>query len=185
MKIYFATGNRHKFEETGKIMAGQNIGITHFPFRHFEIRSDSLKEIAEEAVTSAYAEIKKPVFVEDTGLFINTLNGFPGTYSAWALKKIGTAGILKLLESKTDRTAFFETAIAYHDGEKIHAFEGKCEGEITREAMGTSGFGYDSIFAPQGYSTTFAQNIALKSKLSHRYNSLLKMLDYLKSVSTR
>lgn len=180
MEIYFATGNQNKFQEAKDILKIPE--LKHFLFKHVEIRSDSIEEISKDAVSHAYDQLKKPVFVEDTGLFIDSLNGFPGTYSAWALKKIGVDGILRLLEGK-ERKASFQTVIAYHDGEKIHSFHGRCDGQISTEIKGDSGFGYDPIFIPAGHSTTFAQNIALKSKLSHRYNSLLKMLEYLKSTS--
>ena len=66
------------------MLSKYGITIKRFDFRHREIRSDNIEEIATEAVTAAYKKLKKPVFVEDTGLFIKSLNRFPGTYSRWA-----------------------------------------------------------------------------------------------------
>ena len=94
MEIFFATSNKHKFVETQAILDDEGITLKHFPFAHNEIRSDSLEEIANEAVEAAYKQAKRPVFVEDTGLFIDALNGFPGTYSAWVQKKIKPSGIV-------------------------------------------------------------------------------------------
>jgi XTP/dITP diphosphohydrolase len=176
MKVYFATSNEHKFEEAKNILEG--IMLERFDFSHREIRSDSLEEIAREAVEKAYAEIQKPVFVEDTGLFIDSLNGFPGTYSGWVLGKIGFEGILRLIEGKDKCSAKFQTVIAYRDEEGTKTFFGECPGSIAKEAKGESGFGYDSIFIPEGHSQTFAQSIILKNKLSHRYISLLKLRKY-------
>ncbi len=182
MPIYFATSNENKFKEAREMLETKSIGVEHFPFEHNEIRSDSLEEIAIEAVEVAYAKLKKPVFVEDTGLFIGTLNGFPGTYSAWVAKKLGSEGILKLMVGTSDRTAAFRTCIAFKDGKTTKTFSGECMGTISLLARGESGFGYDSIFIPKGYNQTFAESIGLKNKLSHRYKSLLLLSEYILSI---
>ncbi|MDD5171848.1 MAG: XTP/dITP diphosphatase [Candidatus ainarchaeum sp.] len=174
MEILFATSNKNKVQEAAEALKPKGITVKHLLFGHNEIRSDSLEDIAREAVQAAYKKCKKPVFVEDSGLFIGSLNGFPGTYSAWALGKLGLSGILRLLQDMPDRSARFEACIAYHDGSKVSAFEGVCKGSIAIEPRGSSGFGYDPIFVPEGYSQTFAENITLKNKLSHRYISLLE-----------
>lgn len=179
MEIYFATGNKHKFEETEKILSKYAITVRHFQFEHREIRSDSLEEIAQEACNAAYKQCKKPVFVDDTGLFIESLNGFPGTFSAWGFRKVGIEGILNLLKDKNDRSAYFQTTIAYHNGKGIVCFNGKCIGQIAKKSAGTSGFGYDPIFIPIDEKKTFAQSIELKNKLSHRYKALLEFCKYL------
>jgi XTP/dITP diphosphohydrolase len=144
------------------------------PFSHSEIRSDSLEEIARDAALAAFRECGKPVFVEDSGLFISAYGGFPGTFSSWVQGKLGNPGILRLLEGAEDRTAYFEACIAYHDGKGLSVFTGRCHGAIAKEARGGAGFGYDPIFVPEGRSQTFAENILLKNKLSHRYKSLLE-----------
>ncbi len=184
MEILFATSNKHKFTEAQEILGKDKISIRHFPFSHNEIRSDNLEEIAREAVEAAYSQAKKPIFVEDTGLFIDALHGFPGTYSAWVQKKIGPQGILKLMDGieKEKRSASFRTVIAYHDGEKIQCVSGECKGSIAFMVLGESGFGYDPIFIPFGYPQTFGQNIELKNKLSHRYISLLELRKILKEA---
>jgi len=177
MDIFFATSNKNKFAEALEVIRGEAIGavsIKQFPFSHNEIRSDSLEDVAREAVECAHSQCRGPVFVEDSGLFINALNGFPGTYSGWVQKKVGNRGILKLLYGEKDRSAYFEACIAYHDGKKISAFHGRCEGSIAEREEGTSGFGYDPIFIPAGHSLTFAQSIGLKNKISHRYLALLE-----------
>jgi XTP/dITP diphosphohydrolase len=183
MVLYFATSNRHKFSEADKILARYGIEIKHFPFEYREIRSDSIDEVAMDAVNAAYKKIKKPVFVEDSGLFIDSLNGFPGTYSAWVLKKIGNEGILKLMQNETRRTAEFKCCVAYRNGNVVRLFRGKCKGTIAKNISGNSGFGYDPIFIPSGYSATFAEKIELKTKLSHRYKALKALANYINSVS--
>ncbi len=176
MQVYFATSNKNKYREAKEIIGN----VKRFEFNHIEIRSDSLEEIAIEAVKVAYTKIKKPVFVEDTGLFIKSLNGFPGTYSGWVFKKIGNEGILKLLKGIKKRGAEFRTCIAFNDGTRIKTFFGVCKGKIAVNERGKQGFGYDSIFIPEGYKYTFGESKSLKNKLSHRYNSLLKLSRYFK-----
>lgn len=184
MKIYFATSNEHKFEEAKEILSQKGVEIMHFKFSHNEIRSDNLEEIATEAADAAFTRLNDKealVFVEDTGLFIDALNGFPGTYSAWVQKKIGSEGILALLNGKSVRSASFKTCIVAKDANGHNAFFGECAGSITTEIRGKSGFGYDPLFIPSGESSTFAEKICLKNKLSHRFNSLLLFANYIAS----
>ncbi len=187
-EILFATSNKNKFSEASEVIEREMmkkkenerpITLKHFPFSHDEIRSDSLEEIAREAVEAVYLQCKAPVFVEDSGIFIDSLNGFPGTFSGWVQKKIGNEGILRLLANEGNREAHFEACIAYHDGKTIHAFHGKCPGTIAGSIRGSSGFAYDHIFIPKGNSQTFAESIALKNKISHRYLALLEFSKYL------
>ncbi len=182
MEVFFATSNVNKFAEAAEAMVRAGVTVRHFPFEHSEIRSDNLEDVAREAVAAAYAVCKRPVFVEDSGLFIGGLNGFPGTFSAWVQKKIGVKGVLKLMEGVEDRSAYFEACIAYHDGRQVQAFHGRCDGRIAKSARGASGFAYDPIFVPEGHSQTFAENIELKNNLSHRYKSLL---EFSKSLNPR
>lgn len=184
MKIYFATSNEHKFKEAKDILSENGILIEHFKLSHSEIRSDDLEEIAVDAAEYAFSQLKDNgavVFVEDTGLFIDSLNGFPGTYSAWVQKKIGSEGILRLMNGKKDRSASFKTCIALRETLGVKTFLGECSGKITTEMRGNSGFGYDPIFIPSGETSTFAEKICLKNKLSHRFKSLLLFANYIAS----
>ncbi len=181
MELYFATSNKSKFAEAAEFFKPLDVTLKHFPFEYREIRSDSLEEIARDAVAAARKRCRMPVFVEDSGLFIDALNGFPGTYSAWIQKKLGNQGILKLMADASERSAVFEACIAYHDGASVTTFRGRCPGSIGPEERGEGGFGYDPIFVPQGEDQTFAENKELKNKLSHRYKSLLEFSRNLKS----
>ena len=128
-----------------------------------EIQSDSLKEIAETSVKNAYKRCRLPIFVEDAGLFIDALEGFPGPYAAYVYKTIHNSGILKLMENIHERQAKFQSVIAYCDDQTIcepMCFEGESKGEITiteRKEQGKSGFGFDPIFQPDGSNKTFAE----------------------------
>lgn len=181
MEVLFATSNKGKLEEAAEILKEAGVKVKQYSFRYREIRSDSLEEVARDAVRAAYKRCKEPVFVEDAGLFIQALNGFPGTYSSWVLKKLGIKGILKLMEGVHERSAYFEACIAYQeDNYTIATFHGKCFGRITEEPRGSKGFGFDPIFIPEGENQTFAESITLKNKLSHRYKTLLEFSKSLK-----
>ena len=187
MEIYFATSNDNKFKEAEEILSGKNdIKLERYLFEYNEIRSDNPKEIAKDAVIEAYRRLNKPVFVEDTGLFIESLNGFPGTYSGWVLSKIGIQGILNLMVSKKEdeRNAEFKSVIAYkyNNENPIEFFEGICKGKIAHNITKNKkhGFGYDPIFIPnEGNGKTFSESIQLKNKLSHRYKTLQKFSEFL------
>ncbi|WP_415281855.1 non-canonical purine NTP pyrophosphatase [Candidatus Nitrososphaera sp. FF02] len=128
MQVTFASTNQNKYNEVRSILAPHNISVDFLQAELVEIQSDSLEEIAREKAKSAYEKAGRPVIVEDDGLFIDALGGFPGQYSSYVFKTVGNAGILKLLEGKA-RTARFLSIIAYTDGKSVGLFEGNVEGE--------------------------------------------------------
>jgi XTP/dITP diphosphohydrolase len=109
--------------------------------------------------------------VEDDGLFIESLNDFPGPYSSFVFDTIGNKGILQLL--KTNRKAKFQSIIAYCEkNNDVMLFKGIVDGKISKKPMGTK-WGYDPIFIPDGQKTTYAQ-LRDKNSISHRYIALRK-----------
>ena len=169
--VFFASSNVHKYEEAEKILSEFGIKLEFFQTDLMEIQSDSLSEIALKKVLNAYGKCKKPVIVEDDGLFINSLSGFPGPFSSYVFKTIGNNGILKLIGS--NRSAQFRAVIAFCDSNKKPVFfESNVFGEISKNIQG-KGWGYDPIFVPENQNKTYAE-LAEKNKLSHRYQSLKK-----------
>lgn len=140
------------------------------PQRKIEIQSDSLLEIVRYAARVAAKKAHSPVLVEDSGLFVRALNGFPGPYSSYVHKTIGCEGILKLLSGIDDRYAFFDCAIAFcTPSEDLYTFQGRSIGQISINVRGTGGFGFDPIFIPNGESLTFAEMLPeQKDRFSHR-----------------
>jgi len=133
-------------------------------------------------VKYAFAKVKQPLFVEDTGLFIDAFGGFPGPYTHFALDTLGRKGVLKLMENIENRKASFRTIIAYADKKgKVHTFEGKVEGTIAVEEAGNSGFGFDPIFIPVSREKTFAQDPRYKMAVSHRIRALRAFSRHLKN----
>jgi len=137
-----------------------------------------MNEIVAEKVKSAFGLVSRPVIVEDDGLFIDSLKGFPGQYSSFVFKTIGNAGILKLLAGTANRSASFRSMIGYYDGEKMSISEGKVNGSIS-DKITEGGWGYDPIFIPERVGLTFAQLGERKNEYSHRMKALQKFADWM------
>ena len=173
--VFFATGNIHKFNEARSILSQDGIAVGMLSMKGDEIQSDNLKDIAQKSVQNAYKRCHLPIFVEDAGLFIDVLGGFPGPYAAYVYKTIHNSGILKLMKNQKDRQARFQSVIAYCDDQTSRepkCFFGESTGEITvieHKLKGKSAFGFDPIFQPAGIEKTFAEmTIEEKNGYSHR-----------------
>ncbi len=183
MKLFFCTGNKHKVEEYRKILAPYGIKVMQRKIALVEIQSEKLEEVAKFKAKCAFEKIKHALFVEDAGLFIRALNGFPGVYSSHALKTLGCEGILKLLRGVRNREAYFKAVIAFADRKgKLRTFTGICRGKISLHARGSRGFGFDPIFIPNGYEKTFAEDIEMKKRVSHRRRAIDKFVKFLRDA---
>ena len=183
-KIYFATGNVHKVEEAKMILAEYGVKLAHLNIQRIEIQSPDLKEIATYSLNQITKDFKQPVFVEDTGLFITRLNGFPGPFSSYVFKTIGNGGIIKLMNGEKDRSAVFKTVIAFKDADNmLKIITGETEGVIARNIRGL-GWGYDPIFIPsEGDGRTYAEmTLQEKNRLSHRSKALRILGESLRKV---
>ena len=173
-ELYFVSSNSHKYQEAKNILEPLGIKLGFFKSSLEEIQSNSLKEIAFQKAKDAFSKYKKPVIIEDDGLFIESLEGFPGPYSSYVFKTIGNKGILNLL--KNNRKAKFVSIITFCDKTILQSFEGKLDGTISKLEKG-KGWGYDPIFIPKNSKKTFAE-LNNKNKLSHRYKSLKKFSNW-------
>ncbi|MGI9565618.1 MAG: RdgB/HAM1 family non-canonical purine NTP pyrophosphatase [Nitrosopumilus sp.] len=168
--LFFASSNDHKYHEAKRILNNFGIDLSFFKCVLEEIQSNSLNDIAIKKAKDAFHECKKPVIIEDDGLFIESLNGFPGPYSSFVFTTIGNEGILNLL--KKNRNAKFVSIITYCDKNSLRSFVGNLDGTISNSKQG-NGWGYDPIFIPIKMKKTFAE-ISNKNELSHRYKALKK-----------
>lgn len=170
------TSNKGKYREYEEKLSSTfvvKMNNVHYP----EIQASRLEDVVHHAFE--YLEDYVPLMIDDSGLFINRLKGFPGVYSAYVMKTLGCEGILKLMEGEEDRKARFECVIGLFDDEK-RLFKGICEGRISTEMRGDMGFGYDPIFIPSGYDFTFAEmETDRKNKISHRGKAMKALLDHL------
>lgn len=187
-KLVFATNNRHKLDEVGEVLKG-----------HLEILSlkeiDCFDDIPETADTlegnallkaeHIYNKYGYDCFADDTGLEVEALNGRPGVYSARYAgedqnSERNIARLLEELKDKENRKARFRTVVALIEEGKVSYFEGKIEGCIIDTPRGTTGFGYDPVFVPDGYSQTFAElGSGVKNKISHRALAIQALIKYL------
>jgi XTP/dITP diphosphohydrolase len=172
--LYFVSSNRHKFQEAKKILNPFGVNLGFHKFNLEEIQSDSLTEIASKKATQAFEKLKKPVIVEDDGLFIDSLGGFPGPYSSYVFKTIGNNGILHLLDR--NRKAQFVSIISFCDTDNLKSFHAKITGRISKTQKG-NGWGYDPLFIPNNSKKTFAE-LTNKNELSHRYKALQKFANW-------
>jgi XTP/dITP diphosphohydrolase len=165
--LHFLSTNTNKYIEIHPILHKYKIAVKFLNLKLREIQGESLSQIAAEKSKDAFKLISKPVIVEDDGLVIHELNGFPGSYSSFVFKTIGSSGILKLLSHSKDRSASFISVFVYNDGNTLRSFLGKTEGKISSKVSGP-GWGYDPIFIPSGSELSFGQLRDKKIRLSHR-----------------
>jgi len=185
--VFFATGNINKFNEARSILSPYGFAVAMLRVKGDEIQSDSLKEIAKTSAVNVFKRSRLPIFVEDAGIFIDALSGFPGPYAAYVYKTIHNSGILRLMENVANRRAKFHSVIAYYDEAlcEPECFDGESNGEITlteRKQQGKSAFGFDPIFQPTGSSKSFAEmTIEEKNGFSHRAMAIRKFAEWYKT----
>ncbi len=186
---YFVTTNVHKFQEARRILSEYKIATALLRIGAVEIQDDDPENIAKASAMDAVKNSGLPIFVEDAGIFVDALNGFPGPYSSYVYRTVGTKGVLKLMRNVKSRDAYFQAVVAYSSpNEEPISFTGKVKGKISLKERGTSGFGYDPIFVPsKGDGRTFAEMSAEeKNRLSHRAKALRKFAEwYISGVKRR
>lgn len=164
--ITLLSGNERKAAEFERLLGFK---INHQNIDLPEIQSIDVKEVSLAKISIAYATLKVPVFVDDTGLSINAWNGLPGALIKWFLDAVGNDGLIRMLANETDRSAKVITSIGYKDEEQEFVVTGELTGTIASEPRGDNGFGYDAIFIPEGYDRTFAEmSDAEKDSISMR-----------------
>ncbi len=188
IRFVVVTSNPGKAREFEDLFSRYGLSFRVEPIKTPEIQAVDLKLIAEQSALYAYDVLREPAMVEDAGLFIDILSGFPGPFSSYAYKTIGIRGILKLMEGVEDRRARFLSVIAFYTPMigNVKIFAGEVEGYISAEPRGSGGFGFDPIFVPaEGDGRTFAElSIEEKNRLSHRARAARKFAEWLSSIET-
>ena len=175
--LWFVTQNAHKYQEARRILDPFGIKIRMLASPKTEIQSTNLGEVAKFAAEEAAEKHNRRVLVEDSGLFVRVLNGFPGPFSSYVHETIGVEGLLRLMSRQTRREAYFQASLALASPrESSQEFSGKVRGTISHKSVGTNGFGFDPIFIPRGTRKTFAQGGSqFKDKYSHRATAFRKL----------
>jgi len=190
MELIFATHNQHKTEEAKEIAASafriknlKDIGC----FEEIPETADTLQGNALQKARYVHEHYHVNCFADDTGLEVEALDGRPGVYSArfageHCTYQDNVDKLLQEMAEKTNRKACFKTVVALILEEKEYLFEGRVDGEIIESQRGTSGFGYDPVFLPEGFDSTFAEmSDEEKNSISHRGRAMRKMMDFLKN----
>ena len=186
--LVFATNNQHKLEEVRAILHDKlhirslaEIGC----FDEIPETSPTIEGNALQKAQYIAEHFNASCFADDTGLEVEALDGRPGVYSARYAGEAATYDenvdkLLEELKSIPNRRARFKSVVALVDGAREVLFEGIINGTIINERRGTSGFGYDPVFVPEGYDQTFAEMPpALKNSISHRALAVEKLVNYL------
>ena len=192
-KLVFATNTAHKWKEIRAIL-GNSIEILSLADIHCHAdipeTADTLEGNARQKSRYVYEHYRLDCFADDTGLEVESLGGAPGVYSARYADGQGHDSqanmnkLLKEMEEKNNRKAQFRTIISLIEKGEERQFEGIVKGQITKEKRGESGFGYDPIFQPDGYDTTFAElGSDIKNRISHRARAVAALCDYLTKES--
>jgi XTP/dITP diphosphohydrolase len=187
-KLLFATQNKNKLKEAIEILRHKYEVSSPPALENEEELPEDFFTLSENACQKASFVAEKfnlNCFAEDTGLEVYALDLQPGVFSARFAgpernDEANKKKLLQLLEGITDRRARFRTVIALYENGKINYFDGILEGEISDKPLGSSGFGYDAIFKPNGYNLTLGEmEDSQKNKISHRKLALSKLVKYL------
>ncbi len=184
MKIYFATGNSGKAKHASEIL-GRQFEVEQVDVETIEPQSNSIEEIAEfkveQAIEKSNIEDDAFVMADDSGLFVESLNGFPGPLSSPFDSMVGKERLLDLVDEGAK--AEFRAAVAFYNpqSKEIEVFTGKASGELV-EPEGEGGFGYDPLFLPEGNDNTWGEDPEYKNEVSHRKNALEKLRNYVEEL---
>lgn len=182
VRLYLASKNVGKISEIKKLGSYFGIEIVPVDLPKVEVQSESLEEVSLYSAVNAFLTFRRPLIVEDSGLYIEALNLFPGAYSSFVYKTIGIRGVLKLLEGVENRRACFKSviALAAPNLSEVKLFTGVVHGVIATEPRGSGGFGFDPIFIPEGFSKTFAEmSEEEKNRVSHRGEAFRALASWL------
>ena len=211
--LWFLTSNTGKLEEAQQILGPLGYQISQLKIDGqvpdiIEPQAEWIEDVAMDKsrqareILSSLGRGDEPVLVEDAGLFVDALNGFPGVYSSYVLKTIGTSGLLRLMEGLENRVAYFQAVAVLWDGKRTNYGIGKCPGRISTVEGEGNGFGFDPIFIPddldeegnylphgqRGITSTDGitfggVDMSVKQKFSHRRRALDALLEAIDTPS--
>ncbi len=183
-KLCFVTSNAEKFREIHRALEDCAIDVVRVSLDVPEIQALDPAEVAAYKARAAYAELRSGwVLVEDTGLGVDAWNGYPGALIKWLTRAVGEEGLCRQLDAWEDRRATATVALCLFDGRELRTFIGQTHGTITAAPRGAFGFGWDSIFQPNGHTCTYGEMPREeKMGISMRALALAKLRDYLLSL---
>lgn len=179
-EFVFVTSNKNKVREVEAILG---IKLKRAALELHEIQDLDLAKVIEHKTRDAYRRLRKPVLVEDVGLYVKDWRGFPGPFVKWLYVTMGLRKFARIL-SKKNRQAEWLVMYGLFDGQNFHPFSGRIKGALALAPRGMSGWGFDPYFIPAGYRQTYAQmGQSEKLKISARRIALQKLKKFLKKAS--
>jgi len=176
------TSNLGKVSEYKEALSRFSINVEHVRIPYDEIQASELTDVVKNGMNFLKASGLSDFIIDDSGLFIDAMNGFPGVYSAYVQKTVGNQGVLKLMENVSKRDANFQCCIGCNIKGNDITVLGRCDGIILEEEKGTEGFGYDPIFSHDGKRSLAELPLAEKNGISHRGNAVRLLADELKKI---
>lgn len=162
----FVTGNRNKAREARRILG---LELAHREIDLPEIQSGDIEEVAEAKAREAFERVRGPIIIEETGLELVAMNGFPGPLVKWLLAAVGPEGIARTAQAMGEARATAVCHLIYCDREHSISATGRTSGQLILPARGTAGFGWDPVFQPDGDDGTYAElGDRRKDEIGHR-----------------
>jgi len=182
LKISVVTSNPGKVKEYQRSLGSLGIEAVHLKVPYDEIQSSDLEEVVRKGLEELKRKGLKDFIIDDSGLFIDHLNGFPGVWSAFVQGTIGNKGILKLMSGIDNRKASFKCCIGCNIRGRDIVVTGVCGGVIIDEERGSEGFGYDPIFSHDGVRTFAEIPLDEKNGISHRGDAVRLLIKEIGNV---
>lgn len=178
MILRFVTSNKEKLREASELLRRPLLVVN---LELEELQSVHIEQLVRHKASQAFRRIRAPLIVEDTALGFKAWGGLPGPFIKFFIERMGLAALVDALSPFEDWDAEAVCGVGFHDGERVHYFEGRTEGAIVPPA-GHGGFGWDPIFKPKGAAATFAE---MAPEEKHRYSmrgaALRALADHLAS----
>ncbi len=179
MELYFVTENKHKFSEMKEMLAACGIKLKQKKMKLQEPDLASQEEVALTKAKQAFAELKRPLIVEDTGVYFNAYRNFPGHLAKRIYESIGFDGLIALIKAAKNKRAYFKTVICYVGKKgKYKIFSGEMRGRLIERVVlpKKDRLPYEKIFVPEGFKKAVVQlSIREKNKISHRAKATTKL----------
>ena len=154
MNVVYVTGNQNKADYFNTFVGME---VEHMPADTVEIQSLDLAEVVTTKAKEAYAQLQRPVLIEDTSMLLKSMGRLPGTFIKWFLEDLKLEGICRLADQDPERRAYASAFFAYYDGQEMKLFKGGMNGTIAQTPRGDTGFGWNPIFIPEGYDQTMGE----------------------------
>ena len=188
-RLLLVTGNPGKLAEARRIVAaaGGGFELESVALDLPEIQSLDFGEVLDAKLAAARETLQRAdssIVVEEAGLELAAMNGFPGPLVRWMLDAVGAEGIARAAHALGDVRARAAALLAWSDGSRTIVVKGECAGELVHPPRGDRGFGFDPIFRPEGESHTFGElRDEEKDALSHRGRAWRNLLERLRKDS--